>query len=232
MVLGRFSPGLGRCFAVAGLAAVCVAFALYSQPGRQSSPYLKVCNASAAIPKAQCGNGKVWEKLQCDDEIKVTKCFDARVTCRLWDVCDCCSPVPLHKCLSPLAGRGFGIDCSSPIDAREECCGDAFTHRRSFQALADLSNQIKEGVSTATATATELSAQAVATASEISSQAAAAASELASNANVQDLADKASEIASTSVETATELAGKIKTTVDSLHDGDESTGLAPETLGI
>jgi hypothetical protein len=52
--------------------------------------------------------------------------------------------VPLHKCLSPLAGRGFGADCSSPIDAREECCGDATTHRRAFQGIADLQTSISE----------------------------------------------------------------------------------------
>jgi len=86
---------------------------------------------------ATCG-GTTYEKLICDDPVKLTKCFDAKTTCASWNVCDCCSPIPLHKCLSPLAGRAFDVDCSSPIDAREQCCGDATTHIRSFQALVDL----------------------------------------------------------------------------------------------
>ena len=69
------------------------------------------------------------------------------MTCHLWDVADCCSPTPLYKCLSPLAGRGFDTDCSSPIDAREECCGDAVTHeRRAFKGLADLQESIGDSV--------------------------------------------------------------------------------------
>jgi len=51
---------------------------------------------------------------------------------------DCCSPIPLHKCLSPLAGRAFDADCSSPVDAREECCADPVTHERAFAALAEV----------------------------------------------------------------------------------------------
>jgi hypothetical protein len=61
-------------------------------------------------------------------------------------VADCCSAVPIHKCLNPLAGRAFGFDCSSPIDAREECCADPITHRRAFKALADLQATIESGV--------------------------------------------------------------------------------------
>ena len=82
---------------------------------------------------ATCNTGAQFEKLTCDDSIKVTKCFDAKVTCRLWKTEDCCSPIALHKCLNPLAGRGFGADCSSPIDAREECCADPETHKRAFR---------------------------------------------------------------------------------------------------
>lgn len=99
---------------------------------------------SAAL--ATCENGQQHEKLTCDDQLKVSKCFDARVTCRKWDVADCCSAVPIHKCLNPLAGRAFGFDCSSPIDAREECCADPITHRRAFKALADLQATIESGV--------------------------------------------------------------------------------------
>uniref|UniRef100_A0A7S2MZW4 Uncharacterized protein n=1 Tax=Haptolina brevifila TaxID=156173 RepID=A0A7S2MZW4_9EUKA len=106
------------------------------------SPNRQEADAVCEDGLATCG-GATYEKLICDDPVKLTKCFDARTTCSSWNVCDCCSPVPLHKCLSPLAGRAFGADCSSPIDAREQCCGDSTTHRRSFQALADLQTNIE-----------------------------------------------------------------------------------------
>jgi hypothetical protein len=89
----------------------------------------------------------------CDDSIKLTKCFDAKLTCKNWNVCDCCSPVPLHKCLLPTAGRAFGPDCSSPIDAREECCGDAFTHLRAFKGLADIQHAAEDAVESVVETA-------------------------------------------------------------------------------
>jgi len=100
--------------------------------------------SSCADGIATCSDGNTWEKLICDDAKKLTKCFDATTTCASWNVCDCCSPIPLHKCLSPLAGRAFGADCSSPIDAREQCCGNSETHVRGFQALADLQSNIQE----------------------------------------------------------------------------------------
>lgn len=110
---------------------------------------------------ATCG-GATYEKLICDDPIKLTKCFDAKTTCHSWDVCNCCSPIPLHKCLSPLAGRAFDSDCSSPVDAREQCCGNSETHIREFQALtdiaqsaADLEQQVEGAVSTAVTSAEE-----------------------------------------------------------------------------
>lgn len=93
-------------------------------------------------PVAECTNGQQFEKLTCDSTLKATKCFDAKVTCRAWNVEDCCSPIPLHKCLNPLSSRDFGSDCSSPIDAREQCCADPSTHKRAFQALADLGDFI------------------------------------------------------------------------------------------
>jgi len=52
------------------------------------------------------------------------------VTCANWDVCSCCSAEPLYKCLLPTATKAFAPECSSPIDARQQCCGDAFTHER------------------------------------------------------------------------------------------------------
>jgi len=116
---------------IAGVALVCVS----------------IFSASPAQAVATCSDGQKHEKLTCDDKLKVSKCFDARVTCRNWDVNDCCSAVPIHKCLNPFAGRAFGFDCSSPIDAREECCADPVTHRRAFQALADLQASIESGVS-------------------------------------------------------------------------------------
>ena len=82
---------------------------------------------------ATCADGRTMEKLTCDNTLKVTKCFDAKVTCRKWDVAMCCSAKSLHKCLNPLAGRAFDTDCSSPIDAREECCADPTTHERAFR---------------------------------------------------------------------------------------------------
>ena len=82
-----------------------------------ATPLPTSCNATNAV----CA-GRTWETLVCDSSIKLTKCFDVKLTCHSWNVCDCCSAVPLHKCLSPLAGRAFGPDCSSPIDAREEVC--------------------------------------------------------------------------------------------------------------
>ena len=96
---------------------------------------------------ATCPDGTQHEKLTCDSRIKLSKCFDAEITCGKWDVKDCCSPIALHKCLSPLAGRAFDADCSSPIDAREECCADPVTHRRSFQSLAELEQLTKEAAS-------------------------------------------------------------------------------------
>ena len=50
--------------------------------------------------------------------------------------------------LSGVASRSF--PSSQPIDAREECCADPVTHRRSFQALADLQASIQEGVASTT----------------------------------------------------------------------------------
>jgi len=157
-------------FGLLGFSAL-AAISYPNLPARQAA----VCAEGDAT--ATC-NGNTWEKLICDDPIKLTKCFDAKTTCASWNVCDCCSPVPLHKCLSPLAGRAFDTDCSSPIDAREECCGDSATHLRAFQALADLGDDIEEAVSqaqdaaaVAQARATELMADASAAGTEALAQA-------------------------------------------------------------
>lgn len=103
---------------------------------------------------AQCG-GRTWENLVCDSNIKLTKCFDAKLTCKNWNVCDCCSAVPLHKCLLPTAEKAFAPECASPIDGREECCGDAFTHLRAFQGLADLQESAEGALESAKEAADE-----------------------------------------------------------------------------
>jgi hypothetical protein len=80
-----------------------------------------MCNSNETL--AQC-DGVAWEALTCHNP---TTCVDTMVTCVDWNVCDCCSAVPLHKCLLPGAGRAFDTDYSSPIDGREQCCADART---------------------------------------------------------------------------------------------------------
>lgn len=167
-----------------GLLALSALYAV-SNPSLPPHEASETCTANS--PTATCG-GRTWEKLICDDPLKLTKCFDAKTTCANWDVCDCCSPVPLHKCLSPLAGRAFGADCSSPIDAREECCGDAVTHLRAFQGLADLQDDVKEAVDAAKAAADEAQAKVTELASsdvaaEVKEKAEKAAAELKAKAD-------------------------------------------------
>jgi len=127
--------------ALLGLSAL-VAVSHPTLPARQAAESCAQGDASVTC------SGNTWEKLICDASYKVSKCFDATTTCASWNVCDCCSPVPLHKCLSPLAGRAFDTDCSSPIDAREECCGDATTHLRSFAALTQITENVEEQYAT------------------------------------------------------------------------------------
>jgi len=115
-----------------------------SIPSRQEAEEVDTCDGV----NAQCG-GRTWENLVCDSNVKLTKCFDAKLTCKNWNVCDCCSVVPLHKCLLPTAVKAFAPECSSPLDAREECCGDAFTHLRAFQGLADLQESAEAAIETA-----------------------------------------------------------------------------------
>jgi hypothetical protein len=153
----------------------------------------QITGSAVEAPTTQCQDGTSFEKLQCDNRLKVSKCFDAKVTCKNWKLEDCCSPVALHKCLSPLAGRAFDTDCSSPIDAREECCADPQTHQRAFQALADLQENIEE-------TASEVVDAATQAAGELTEKVADAAEDL--TPLVKDLASKAVEAAQQASEAA------------------------------
>ena len=135
-----------RVLAGAAVAALLVSAALRAPPA-QAGAEAGSSDWQAKTFVASCPDGTQHEKLTCDSRIKLSKCFDAEITCGKWYVKDCCSPIALHKCLSPLAGRAFGADCSSPIDAREECCADPITHRRSFQKLAELEALTKEAAS-------------------------------------------------------------------------------------
>ena len=156
--------------------------------GGSAAPRLQHCTATLRLTK---GSRMRMNHPPCTHTL-----LRSQVTCRLWDVADCCSPIPLHKCLSPLAGRGFGPDCSSPIDAREECCGDAVTHRRAFKGLADLQESIGDsvdavqdtlatGVTAASSAATSVASDAqaaVTAATDAASQAVTAATDAASEA--------------------------------------------------
>jgi hypothetical protein len=109
-----------------------------------------VCNANETL--AQCG-GVVWEALTCRNP---TTCVDTVVTCVDWNMCDCCSAVPLHKCLLPTAGRAFDTDCSSPIDGREQCCSDASTHERTTSVETAIENALVAVVNATAALANAL----------------------------------------------------------------------------
>lgn len=99
-------------------------------------------NSKCESDTATCG-GNTWEKLTCHNP---TTCLDSGLTCRNWDVCSCCSAEPLYKCLLPTAAKAFASDCASPIDARQQCCGDAATHERT----TDIEEAIKASVGNAT----------------------------------------------------------------------------------
>ena len=197
-MLGPFHHAPRAAFVVTLACLALTALVAISTPAKPAQQVVE--EATCDGTNAMCG-GRTWEKLICDDPIKATKCFDAEVTCHSWDVCDCCSPVPLHKCLSPMAGRAFDSDCSSPVDAREECCGDAFTHLRAFQALADLQEDVvaavdsaEASVSAATAAATEAAAAATAAAAGAAEAATTAATEAITEAGV--MASEVSEAVS------------------------------------
>ncbi len=73
-------------------------------------PERQTTTCAAGDATTTCSDGKTWEKLICDDPIKVTKCVDAKTTCASWNVCDCCSPStnqgsnpssPLHDLTRP-----------------------------------------------------------------------------------------------------------------------------------
>jgi len=181
-MLGASASRVGPAVRFAPLGALLATVAIYSA----------VHEEAEAPALATCVDGTTHEKLICDDPIKVSKCFDAKVTCSKWDVEDCCSSVPLHKCLSPFATRYFGPDCSSPIDAREECCGDPVTHKRAFQAIADLQASVESGVESAE----KLASQALEDAG-LSDELAAATQALA------DAADAVSSQATAGIEAAT-----------------------------
>jgi len=170
-----------------GVAAATFGLMTFSALAAVSYPVLpakeKDATCVAGDATATCQGS--WEKLICDDPIKLTKCFDAMTTCASWNVCDCCSPVPLYKCFSPLAGRSFDTNCVSPIDAREQCCGESETHRRSFHGLALLGDNIEEALKSAREAAEaakekvqELAAQANEATSEALAQAKDKAAEL------------------------------------------------------
>jgi hypothetical protein len=142
--LFRSSPTWGVTLGLLGV-SVLYAISYPTLPPRQDAAEAPdTCDGV----NAQCG-GRTWENLVCDSNLKLTKCFDAKLTCKNWNVCDCCSAVPLHKCLLPTAEKAFAPECSSPIDAREECCGDAFTHLRAFQGLADLQESAEDAIESA-----------------------------------------------------------------------------------
>jgi len=169
-MLGPFHNAPRTATAVTFGALALTALVAVSIPG---TPRSDVAEETCADGITTCG-GSSYEKLICDDARKLTKCFDAKTTCASWNVCDCCSPVPLHKCLSPFAGRAFGADCSSPIDAREQCCGDSVTHIRSFQALDDISANVQEGIASAEARVESAEAAAQAAAASATEAAAGA----------------------------------------------------------
>lgn len=118
-------------------AVVCMG-SCYATTGLQEGSTCKETTAS-------CG-GNTWEKLTCHNP---TTCLDASLTCRSWDVCSCCSAEPLYKCLLPTAKKAFAPECSSPIDARQQCCGNAITHKRT----TDVEEAIKAAINTTTASA-------------------------------------------------------------------------------
>ncbi len=103
--------------------------------------------STCAAETATCG-GKTWEKLTCHNP---TTCLDHYGTCHSWDVCSCCSSEPLYKCLLPTAAKAFAPDCASPIDARQQCCGDAVTHERT----TDIEEAIKAFAANTTAAVQE-----------------------------------------------------------------------------
>jgi len=99
--------------------------------------------ATCAAETATCG-GQSWEKLTCHNP---TTCLDHYGMCKSWDVCSCCSAEPLYKCLLPTAAKAFAPECSSPIDARQQCCGDAVTHERTTdveEAIKAAATEAKE----------------------------------------------------------------------------------------
>lgn len=169
------------------------------------------CNATYATCPKGGGHPGTWEKITCHNP---TTCADHYATCHSWDVCDCCSSVPLYKCLLPTAGKAYAPECSSPIDARQQCCGNAFTHERTTDVEEAIKQAIKDAETVVNASTASTRAEVAAELEELQ----AFVEKTGVEDKLKEAATSASEAASTASEAATVAASSAQETASKAYE--------------
>lgn len=181
------------------------------------------CNATYATCPKGGGHPGTWEKITCHNP---TTCADHYATCHSWDVCDCCSSVPLYKCLLPTAGKAYSPECSSPIDARQQCCGDAWTHERTTDVEEAIKQAVKDAETIVNSTTASARAEVAADMDELQQFVEKSGVEV--EEKLQDAASVASVAASDAKDTAAKAYDAAKAFMEENHDPCADPNLAPK----